>query len=162
MRELSTRRTPTEPALLSPLAPLTPETHYSRTTPNRGSAIPPIPSRGFPSPKERESSASPTQMSEGARIRRRHDKAADRQHQEEGPDEELEFEQFAELAGEVAINCLEGTGYDTQLLKQQMSDLARGFASRYLSKRGTPAPITPLKLHRDPPRRDLTGPSGTV
>ena len=66
-------------------------------------------------------------MSEGAWIRRRHDKPADRQHQEEGLDKELELEQFAELAGEVMINCLEGTGYDTQSLKQQMSDLARGF-----------------------------------
>ena len=28
-RELSTRKNPTEPALLSPLAPLMPETHYS-------------------------------------------------------------------------------------------------------------------------------------
>ena len=70
-----------------------------------------------------------TQMSEGAWIRCCHDKAADRQHQEEGPDDEFELEQFAELAGEVAINCLEGTGYDTQSLLQQMSDLARGFAS---------------------------------
>ena len=159
---LSTRRTPTEPELLSPLAPLTPETHFSRTTPNRGSTIPPIPSRGFPSPKERESSTSPTQMSEGAWIRRRHDKAADRQHQEEGLDKELELEQFAELAGEVMINCLEGTGYDTQSLKQQMSDLARGFTSQYLSRRRTPAPTTPLKLHQDLPRQDLTEPSGTV
>ena len=40
----SSRRTPTGPILLSPLAPLTSETPYSRTTPNRGSTIPPIPS----------------------------------------------------------------------------------------------------------------------
>ena len=38
---------------------------------------------------------------------------ADKQHQEEGSDEKLELEQFAELAGKVAINCLEGTGYNT-------------------------------------------------
>ena len=68
-------------------------------------------------------------MSEGAWLQCRHDKVADRRSQGEGPNEELELEQFAELAGEVTINCLEETGYDTQSLKQQMSDLARGFAS---------------------------------
>ena len=54
---------------------------------------------------------------------------ADKQHQEEGSDEELELKQFAELAGEVVINCLEGTRYNTQSLRQQMSNLARGFAN---------------------------------
>ena len=72
---------------------------------------------------------SPTQMSEGAWLQHHHDKAADRWSQGEGPNKELELEQFAELAGVVTINCLEETGYDTQSLKQQMSDLARGFAS---------------------------------
>ena len=68
-------------------------------------------------------------MSEGAWLRCCQDKAADKQHQEEGSDKELELEQFAELAGEIAINCLEGTGYDTQSLRQQMSDLARELAN---------------------------------
>ena len=42
--------------------------------------------------------------------------------QEEGSDKELKLMQFAELAGEVVINCLEETGYDTQSLISKIKD----------------------------------------
>ena len=32
----------------------------------------------------------------------------------------MELEQFAKLAGDVAINCLDVTGYDAQLLRKRM------------------------------------------